>query len=85
MGDTVQVVLGSDFASVSPPKPSGSSVQVHVLHEHQQHPDPAAGGPLGHQRRRHHLRVAAALAAARAGGIHLSFTLHIVTIHRISP
>jgi LCP family protein required for cell wall assembly len=31
-GDTVQVVLGSDFAAVSPPKPSGSSVQVHVLH-----------------------------------------------------
>ena len=31
-GDTVQVVLGSDFATVSPPKPSGSSVQVHVLH-----------------------------------------------------
>ncbi|MFY9917352.1 MAG: LCP family protein [Mycobacterium sp.] len=31
-GNTVQVVLGSDFASVSPPKPSGSSVQVHVLH-----------------------------------------------------
>jgi LCP family protein required for cell wall assembly len=32
-GNTVQVVLGSDFATVSPPKPSGSSVQVHVLHE----------------------------------------------------
>jgi LCP family protein required for cell wall assembly len=31
-GKTVQVVLGSDFANVSPPKPSGSSVQVHVLH-----------------------------------------------------
>jgi LCP family protein required for cell wall assembly len=31
-GDTVQVVLGSDFSAVSPPKPSGSSVQVHVLH-----------------------------------------------------
>ena len=31
-GKTVQVVLGSDFNSVSPPKPSGSSVQVHVLH-----------------------------------------------------
>jgi LCP family protein required for cell wall assembly len=31
-GDTVQVVLGSDFNSISPPKPSGSSVQVHVLH-----------------------------------------------------
>jgi LCP family protein required for cell wall assembly len=31
-GKTVQVVLGSDFATVSPPKPSGSSVQVHVLH-----------------------------------------------------
>lgn len=31
-GDTVQVVLGSDFSSVSPPKPSGSSVKVHILH-----------------------------------------------------
>ena len=31
-GDTVQVVLGSDFTTVSPPQPSGSSVQVHVLH-----------------------------------------------------
>ncbi|MDT5004866.1 MAG: hypothetical protein QOJ24_2042 [Mycobacterium sp.] len=31
-GNTVQVVLGSDFGTVSPPKPSGSSVQVHVLH-----------------------------------------------------
>jgi LCP family protein required for cell wall assembly len=31
-GDTVQVVLGSDFSNVSPPKPSGSSVQVHVMH-----------------------------------------------------
>jgi LCP family protein required for cell wall assembly len=31
-GKTVQVVLGSDFNSVIPPKASGSSVQVHVLH-----------------------------------------------------
>ena len=31
-GKTVQVVLGSDFSTVNPPKPSGSSVQVHVLH-----------------------------------------------------
>ena len=31
-GNIVQVVLGSDFDSVSPPQPSGSSVQVHVLH-----------------------------------------------------
>ncbi len=31
-GKTVQVVLGSDFSTVSAPKPSGSSVQVHVLH-----------------------------------------------------
>ena len=30
MGDTVQVVLGSDFNTVSAPTPSGSSVQVHV-------------------------------------------------------
>jgi LCP family protein required for cell wall assembly len=32
MGNTVKVVLGSDFYSVSPPQPSGSSVRVHVLH-----------------------------------------------------
>ena len=32
MGDVVQVVLGSDFYSVAPPSPSGSPVQVHVLH-----------------------------------------------------
>ncbi|OBA90802.1 transcriptional regulator [Mycobacteriaceae bacterium 1482268.1] len=31
-GKTVQVVLGSDFSAVTPPKPSGSSVQVHVRH-----------------------------------------------------
>lgn len=31
MGDVVQVVLGSDFNSVSPPTPSGSEVQVHVV------------------------------------------------------
>jgi LytR cell envelope-related transcriptional attenuator len=30
MGDVVQVVLGSDFHTVSPPPPSGSAVQVHV-------------------------------------------------------
>jgi LCP family protein required for cell wall assembly len=32
MGNVVQVVLGSDFNSVSAPTPSGSQVQVHVLH-----------------------------------------------------
>jgi LCP family protein required for cell wall assembly len=32
MGDVVQVVLGSDFYSVAPPSPSGTPVQVHVLH-----------------------------------------------------
>ncbi|GFG54253.1 transcriptional regulator [Mycolicibacterium agri] len=31
-GDTVQVVLGSDFSSVGAPKPSGSPVQVEVMH-----------------------------------------------------
>lgn len=31
MGDTVRVVLGSDFHAVSPPPPSGSPVQVHVV------------------------------------------------------
>jgi LCP family protein required for cell wall assembly len=32
MGDVVQVVLGSDFYTVAPPSPSGSPVQVHVVH-----------------------------------------------------
>jgi hypothetical protein len=32
VGNTVKVVLGSDFYSVRPPQPSGSSVRVHVLH-----------------------------------------------------
>jgi LCP family protein required for cell wall assembly len=32
MGDTIQVVLGSDFNSVGSPSPSGSPVQVRVLH-----------------------------------------------------
>ncbi|KUI11530.1 transcriptional regulator [Mycobacterium sp. GA-1285] len=31
MGDTVRVVLGSDFHTVNPPSPSGSPVQVHVV------------------------------------------------------
>ncbi|MET0698859.1 MAG: LCP family protein [Mycobacterium sp.] len=30
MGDTVKVVLGADFSTVSPPPPSGSAVSVHV-------------------------------------------------------
>ncbi|WP_185292987.1 LCP family protein [Mycolicibacterium litorale] len=33
MGDVVQVVLGSDFNAVGAPTPSGSPVQVNVLHE----------------------------------------------------
>lgn len=32
LGDVVQVVLGSDFYSVTPPSTSGSPVQVHVVH-----------------------------------------------------
>jgi LCP family protein required for cell wall assembly len=32
MGDVIQVVLGSDFNSVGTPSPSGSAVQVRVLH-----------------------------------------------------
>ncbi len=32
MGDVVRVVLGSDFYTVAPPSPSGSPVQVHVVH-----------------------------------------------------
>jgi LCP family protein required for cell wall assembly len=31
MGDVVRVVLGSDFLSITPPSPSGSPVQVHVV------------------------------------------------------
>lgn len=32
MGDVVRVVLGADFHSVAPPSPSGSPVQVQMLH-----------------------------------------------------
>ena len=32
LGDVVRVVLGSDFYSVAAPSPSGSPVQVHVVH-----------------------------------------------------
>jgi LCP family protein required for cell wall assembly len=32
MGNVINVVLGSDFNSVNAPSPSGSSVQVHVVH-----------------------------------------------------
>ena len=32
MGEVVQVVLGSDFYTVTAPPPSGSAVQVHVIH-----------------------------------------------------
>ena len=71
MGDVVQVVLGSDFYSVSAPQPSGSPVQVHVLHGTSSTPDPPARGPDHHQRRRHHLRIAAtASAVARLGRRH---------------
>ena len=31
MGDVVRVVLGSDFSTVNPPSPSGSSVKVHMV------------------------------------------------------
>jgi len=33
LGDVVRVVLGSDFHSVTPPSPSGSPVQVHVVRD----------------------------------------------------
>ena len=46
--------------------PSGSPVQVHVLHgASKTAPPTAAGGPDGHQRRRHHLRVARQPASGR--------------------
>ncbi len=31
MGDVVRVVLGTDFSAVTPPSPSGSTVQVHLV------------------------------------------------------
>ena len=33
LGDVVRVLLGSDFHSVTPPSPSGSPVQVHVVRD----------------------------------------------------
>ena len=58
--------------------------------QRREHAYATAGGPRRHQRRRHHLRVAptafAVLAAFCLGKfIHRSFTVHAVTIHRISP
>ncbi|WP_299562040.1 LCP family protein [uncultured Mycolicibacterium sp.] len=40
MGDTVRVVLGNDFATVQPPQPSGSGVQVQLIRG--THPAPTA-------------------------------------------
>jgi LCP family protein required for cell wall assembly len=40
MGDVVQVVLGSDFYTVGPPRPSGSSMQVHVTRSTSSRPTP---------------------------------------------
>ena len=44
---------------------------------------PSPRGPDGHQRRRHHLRMTPSTIAA--GGIHLSFTLVVVTIAMPRP
>ncbi len=43
MGDVVQVVLASDFASVDPPAPSGSPVKVHVSQSTTSTPTPLPG------------------------------------------
>lgn len=40
MGDVVRVVLGSDFSSVTPPSPSGSSVKVHMVRGTSSEPAP---------------------------------------------
>ena len=40
MGDVVRVVLGSDFNSVTPPSPTGSPVQVHVVRGTSSSPTP---------------------------------------------
>ena len=86
-GKTVQVVLGSDFNSVIPPTAERIIGAGPRPSRRLEHPDAAARGSVRHQRRRHHLRVIAVIseAGAWAGGIHLSFTVDIVTIHRISP
>ena len=84
MGDTVKVVLGTDFYTVT------RAVTERVCRagprrsrlRQQQHSDAAARGPGGHQRGRHDLRIAAttlAVVSAQAGVIHLSFTIHVVT------
>ena len=57
-GHVVQVVLGSDFTSVGTPPPAGSSVSLQIDSQRQQPADQASRRPVGHQRRRHHLRVA---------------------------
>ena len=84
LGDVVQVVLGSDFYSVTSPPSSGSPRAGPRGARHQQRSDRTARGSSGHQRRRHHLRIAAAVGT-RATGIHLPFTMHVVTIRQLRP
>ena len=84
LSDEVRVVLGSDFSAV------GDTVAERLAHPgsrdegHQWRAHSSARGSDGHQRGRHHLRVAAAMAIA-AGGIHLSFTGDVVTILIATP
>ena len=58
MGDTVQVVLGSDFdrCQHSPAERLVGAGPRHSQHQ-QRDPTATAGGPDRHQRRRHHLRI----------------------------
>jgi hypothetical protein len=68
IGQVVQVVLGPDFSSVTAPPPSGSSISDQCADRPQlQQPDDQAARRLdGHQRRRHHLRVAVSGVASAA-------------------
>ena len=84
-GDTVQVVLGSDFSNGERAETERVFGAGPRRARDRKHSDATARGPDGHQRRRHHLRVSQASADGWASGIHLSFTLHVVTIRRISP
>ena len=84
MGDIVQVVLGTDFNSVSPPQPSGSpsrSTSFMAPAPHRRNcprtsRSPTPPTPPASNRPRVH---------RWAGGIHLSFTIHVVTVGRRQP
>ena len=88
LGDVVQVVLGSDFYSVTPPVAQRLAGAGPCRARHQQRSDTPARGSDRHQRGRYDVansRNSGAGDNILAGGIHLSFTARVVTIRRNTP